>query len=69
MSAEDYLPPAWYDSDEAREDRKRGWAPKEKRACKRCGTQGLHWVEYAVGEFALYKGGTRHVCSFASDFD
>lgn len=63
------MAPHWYDADEARIDRERDWKPKEKRACKRCGATGLHWVEYAVEKFALYKGTTRHVCNFASDFD
>lgn len=59
----------WYDPEDARSDRDRDWKPKEKRACEKCGTPGLHWVEYAVGKFALYKGSARHTCNYASDFD
>ncbi len=59
----------WYEPEQAREDRRHDWKPKEKRSCEKCGTPGLHWVEYRVGKFALYKGTTRHVCNFASDFD
>ena len=59
----------WYEPEIAREDRRKDWRPKEKQACKRCGATGLHWVEYKIGKFALYKGTVRHTCNFATDFD
>ena len=60
-----------FDHNSSAEDRRLDWRPKEKQVCKKCGTPGLHWVEYAIGQFALYNGPRRHACVMADlgDFD